>query len=165
MKLGRLMATFVLIALPAVLACSSLAGVKGKFSEPVRGKALSIVVRRVSDGGLMLEISNPSSEKITITPLKLKVIDDSGSETDTSYELKRKSSQEIDIAGGSILSGTLAVANPNLNQPPQPGSPAALSQGEKIVFNPGPGKGIQEKVQVSIGPEGANTQEVFAITK
>lgn len=170
MKLRNSAETLVLLSSIAFFSCSNLPGIKGNFSEPVKGKALSLVVRRVSGGGpgtsLMLEISNPSSQKIIVTPLKLKVIGDDGSETETKYELKRKSAQEIEIAGGSIVSGTLAVASPNLNDPVQSGSPATLSQGEKIVFNLGPGgKTDPEKVQVSIGPEGSKDQEVFAITK
>ena len=168
MKLRTIVRSLILFSMITSLACSSLPGIKGKFSEPVTGKALSLVARRVSSGGtgssLMLEISNPSGSKIVITPLKLKVIADDGSETETTYNLQRSSLDQFEIAGGSIVSGTLRVASPNQNEPVQAGSPAALSQGEKIVFNLGPGgKTNPEKVQVSIGPDGSKDQEVFAI--
>jgi hypothetical protein len=160
----------VLFLIATFSSCSNLAGIKGKFSEPIKGKALSVIVRRVYSGGpgsesVMLEISNLSSGKVVITPLKLKVIGEDGSETETTYNLKRKSLEQIEITGGAIIGGTLAVSNPNQNDQVSPDAPAALAAGEKIVFNTSPGKSRAEKLQLSIGPPVSKEQEVFAITK
>jgi len=170
MKRRRIAWTLAVLFLLSALSCSNLPGIKGKFSEPVKGKALSLIVRRVSGAGpnlsLMLEISNPSAQKVIITPLKVRVIDEKGSETETTYNSTRKSLGLIEFAGGSIIEGTLSVTNPNQNQPAQLGAPAALAPGESVSMNLEPsGKANPKKVQVSIGPAGTNEQEIFAITK
>lgn len=157
------------LLLATLLSCSSLSGIKGKFSEPIKGKALSITVRRVSGMGLhlgvLLEIANPSNAKVLITPLKVKVIHEDGTESETTYDLKRKSLQEIEIKGGEILSGILGVANPNQSEQVQPGAPASLSKGENVTLNLLASKSDPDKVQVSIGQDGSKEQEVFAISK
>lgn len=158
---GLLLATF--------LSCSILPGTKGKFSEPVKGKALSITVRRVSGMGshlgLVLELANASSAKVLVTPLKVKVIYEDGTESETTYDLKRKSLQEIEIKGGDILEGGLSVANPNQSEQVQSGAPASLSKGENVTLNLSGSKSDPDKVQVSIGQDGSKEQEVFAVTK
>ena len=159
----------IVILLGSVISCSSLAGTKGKFSEPTKGKALSIIVRRVSTGGLstsvMLEVSNPSGGNVVVDPLKVKVIADDGSENETTYSLKRNTAEEIGIAGGSIIEGRLGVTNPNRNQSVQTGAAAFLSSGEGFTINLPGSKSDVDKVQVSLGPNGSAGQEVFAITK
>lgn len=161
-------ASGILILLTVLASCSGqLAGTKGKFSEPTQGKALSVTVRRISGGGLatsiMLEVSNPSNKKVALDPLKIKIIDTDGKQTETTYNLKRTKLEEIEFAGGAVIQGNAAVVNPNKSE--QPTGSAYLAAGERFVLNlEGAGKDF-DKAQVSFGPEGSAEQEVFAISK
>lgn len=160
----------LIISLPPLFSCSGSSGVKGEFSKPTAGKALSVTVRRVSIGsplnlGVQLEMINPSGAKILVTPIKLKVFHENGTETERVYELKRKSLREIEIKGGDIISGTLGVGNPNQNEQAQPGAPAALSPGEKISFTATDFKSAPDRVQFFIGQEASGEQEIFLIAE
>jgi len=153
-----------------LFSCGGLSGSKGEFNKPVTGKALSLTVMRVSGGlgtylNVRLEITNPSGAKVLITPIKVKVFHDDGTETERVYELKRKSLQQIEIKGGDILSGTLGIGNPNQSEQVQAGTPAFLLPGEITGFTSTGFKSNPDKVQVFIGQEGSNEQEVFLISE
>jgi hypothetical protein len=115
--------------------------------------------------GLVLEITNTSGRRVMITPLRVKVIHEDGTESQTIYDLTRKSLEEIDYKGGDVLDGRLSVANPNRSEPVQSGSTAWLSKDENVVLNLSASKSDPDKVQVSLGTEGSSEQELFVVTR
>lgn len=138
--------------------CSSSGDSQGVFDKPITGKALSVTVT----SEVRLIISNPSSAKIPITPIKVKFFYKNGTETESVYELKSNNPGKIEI---KLVGDTLGTGNSNQSEPAKSGSPASISPGESIGLPLLITQSAPPKVQVSIGQEGSKEQEVFLITK